>query len=192
MKTPTGRKALSHQRIVQAASQELRRSGLNSVGVADVMKRAGLTHGGFYAHFDSRDTLLAEAMESASQESVARIAADMERLQAQGMSPFRALVELYLGEDHVRDCEHGCPMPAVCAELPHQAPALHEVSRHMLVRLRDGIARTLPANTAPGAAWIVLSTLIGAVQLARALGDTQETSTMLAETRNDLLRRYDV
>src|SRR5260370_11164128 len=112
MKTPVGRKALSHDRIVQAASRVLRREGFNGVGVADVMKSAGLTHGGFYAHFDSRDTLLAEAAETASLDSVARIGGELPRLQARGMSAFRALVEVYLSEDHVRNCEQGCPMPA--------------------------------------------------------------------------------
>ena len=57
-----GRKAISHERIVEAASRDLRRSGFEGVNVAGVMKTAGLTHGGFYAHFESRDALLSEAI----------------------------------------------------------------------------------------------------------------------------------
>ncbi|OXC91401.1 TetR family transcriptional regulator, partial [Achromobacter sp. KAs 3-5] len=67
------RKEQSHERIVDAAARAIRRAGYSGVGVADVMKEAGLTHGGFYAHFPSRDALLAAAMERAGQDGAARL-----------------------------------------------------------------------------------------------------------------------
>lgn len=191
MKTTTGRKALSHQRIVQSASRALRRDGFDGVGVADVMKSAGLTHGGFYAHFDSRDALLVEAMEAASRDIVVLIDTELPRLQAQGMSAFRALVELYLSDGHVHDCEHGCPVPTLCAEIPRQAPAVLEASRHILIRMHALVERVLSAHAPPAAAWAVVGALAGAVQLARALGDSDEARAVLAETRSELLARYD-
>lgn len=191
MKTPAGRKALSHERIVQSASRVLRRDGFTGVGVADVMKSAGLTHGGFYAHFDSRDALLAEAIEAASLDSIARIEAAMPQLQAQGMSAFRALVEAYLSSQHIDDCEQGCPMPALCAEMPRQAPEVRGASRHILKRMHGLVERTLPAHAPPAVAWAVVGALSGAVQLARAFGDTDEGRAVLAQTKDELLARYD-
>lgn len=191
MKTSPGRKALSHERIVQVASQAVRRDGFHGVGVADVMRRAGLTHGGFYAHFESRDALLAEAVAHAGRDLAAGIGAHIERLAAQGMSGLRALIEIYLSEDHVRDCEGGCPAPALCADMPRQAPVVLDASRGVIVSLHGLIRSVLPAGVASEAAWSIASALVGAVQLARALGDTEEGRAVLAATRDELLARYD-
>src|SRR5881409_4097498 len=94
-----GRKEATHERIVDAAARAIRRSGYNGTGVADIMKDAGLTHGGFYAHFDSREAMLAEAADRAGAEAVAasaRIAAAAPPPQA-----LRSLIEAYLSRAHV-------------------------------------------------------------------------------------------
>ena len=93
MSESVGRKAISHERIVEAAARDLRGSGFGGVNVAAVMKIAGLTHGGFYAHFDSRDALLSEAMVRASENAAEAIKTQVEGLQDAGISPFRAFVE---------------------------------------------------------------------------------------------------
>lgn len=192
MKTSAGgRKALSHERIVQAASRIMRRDGFSGVGVADVMKAAGLTHGGFYAHFDSREALLAEAVEAANREIVAVIEAELPRLQSEGISAFRALVELYLSDRHVQNCDRGCPMPALCAEMPRQTASVLKASNRTLLRMHDLVERVMPTGSAPGSAWAVVSALSGAVQLARAFGNTEEARAVLAGTRKELLARYD-
>src|SRR2546421_8204093 len=101
------RKEVTHDRIVEAAARAIRRSGYNGTGVADIMKDAGLTHGGFYAHFGSREAMLAEAADHAGAEAVAASA----RIAASA-SPQRALSELmraYLSKAHVEDVETGCP-----------------------------------------------------------------------------------
>ena len=92
MPRPSSRKALSHERIVDAAARAIRREGYAGVGVADVMKEAGLTHGGFYAHFPSRDALLAAAMERAGRDGAARMSKSMEQRRADGASPLRCLL----------------------------------------------------------------------------------------------------
>src|ERR1043166_7081443 len=112
MKRPATRtKEASHERIVDAAARAIRRSGYVGTGVADIMKDAGLTHGGFYAHFDSREAMLAEAADRAGAEAVAASA----RIAASA-SPERALSELvraYLSKAHVGDVEKGCPVAAL-------------------------------------------------------------------------------
>src|SRR3954464_6851188 len=104
-KSPTRSKEATHQRIVDAAARAIRRSGYNGTGVADIMKDAGLTHGGFYAHFPSREAMLAEAADRAGGESVAM----MERIAATS-PPRHALQDMmqsYLSEAHLEAIETG-------------------------------------------------------------------------------------
>jgi AcrR family transcriptional regulator len=191
MSEPAGRKAVSHERIVEAASRQLRRSGFKGVNVADVMKTAGLTHGGFYAHFGSRDALLSEAMERASESASAAIKARVKGLQETGLSPFRAFVETYLGGAHVEDCERGCPVAALCGDMPLQTVEVVDTSRQVIANLRRLVLQFLPHALPRDTAWSVASMLIGAVQLARALGDSPQARAVIAAVKRDLLERYD-
>src|SRR5882724_1840847 len=104
-------KEATHDRIVETAARAIRRSGYNGTSVADIMKEAGLTHGGFYAHFPSREAMLAEAADRAGAESVAvstRVAATAQPKQA-----LKALVRAYLSDEHVKSVETGCPIAAL-------------------------------------------------------------------------------
>jgi TetR/AcrR family transcriptional regulator, transcriptional repressor for nem operon len=186
-----GRKAISHERIIDAASRDLRRSGFEGVNVATVMKTAGLTHGGFYAHFDSRGALLSAAMMRASETATEAIKTQVESLDDAGMSPFRAFVEAYLSAAHVEDCESGCPVAALCGDMPLQAAAVVETSRHAIGNLRRLVLQFLPRDLPRDMAWSVASMLIGAVQLARALGDTAQARAVIAAAKRDLIERYD-
>jgi TetR/AcrR family transcriptional repressor of nem operon len=186
-----GRKAVSHERILEAASRDLRRSGFEGVNVAAVMKTAGLTHGGFYAHFDSRDALLSEAMLRASETATETIKAQVNSLLDTETSPFKALVETYLSAAHVKDCESGCPVAALCGDMPLQAEGVVETSRHAIGNLRRLLQQFLPRESPRDTAWSVASMLIGAVQLARALGDTPQARAVIAAVKRDLIERYD-
>lgn len=186
-----GRKALSHERIVEAAARDLRRSGFEGVNVAAVMKTAGLTHGGFYAHFDSRDALLSEAVVRASENAAEAIKTQVQSLQEIGISPFRAFIEAYLSAAHVQDCESGCPIAALCGEMPLQAAEVVDTSRHAIGNLRRLVLQFLPRDLPRDSAWSVASMLIGAVQLARALGETSQARAVIAAAKRDLLERYD-
>jgi TetR/AcrR family transcriptional regulator, transcriptional repressor for nem operon len=186
-----GRKAISHERIVDEASHAVRRLGYHGVNVTEVMRAAGLTHGGFYAHFASRDALLSAAVTKAGAEIIDLLHGQIDRLGAVGASPVRALVETYLSMDHVRDCENGCPLPILCAEMPRQASEVIGASRRLIDNLHRLLLEVLPAGTEPNAAWPIASALVGAVQLARALGDGEQASIVLADTKSNLLARYD-
>lgn len=191
MSAPTSRKALSHERIVDAAARAIRREGYAGVGVADVMKEAGLTHGGFYAHFPSRDALLAAAMERAGRDGAARISKSMAQRRADGASPLRAWVESYLSDAHLTGCEGGCPVSALASEIPRQSPEVREVSALRVQRLLEGIQQVLPAGASEHAAVAITSTLVGALQLARALGDNPQGRAILASARQAVLDQYD-
>ena len=185
------RKEVTHQRIVETAARAIRRAGFHGVGVADIMKEAGLTHGGFYAHFASRDALLAEALDQAGRDSAERVAKDAANRQAEGVSAFRALVEGYLSERHLRRAESGCPVAALASEMPRQAPEVRSAAAQRVRSLMARVQQTLPAGTEPGSAGLVAAQLVGTLQLARALGDNAEGKALLGATIRNLLAQYD-
>jgi TetR/AcrR family transcriptional regulator, transcriptional repressor for nem operon len=133
------RKEATHERIVQAAARAIRRSGYSGTGVADIMKDAGLTHGGFYAHFESREAMLAEAADRAGAESVAtleRIASAAPREKA-----LQTLIRGYLSKEHLESAERGCPMAALGSEMPRQAPEVRRAATRRIKEAIDLVAR---------------------------------------------------
>jgi AcrR family transcriptional regulator len=168
----TSSKEATHDRIVDAAAKAIRRSGYNGTGVADIMKEAGLTHGGFYAHFDSREAMLAEAADRAGSEAVAL----MERVAAT-VPPKRALhamIEAYLSEAHVKAIETGCATAALASEMPRQAPEVRHAATRRIKEMIDFLARQSSDWGEPGAharALVTASTMVGALMLARAVDD---------------------
>ena len=192
METAPSRKALTHERILDTAARAIRRAGFHGVGVADIMKEAGLTHGGFYAHFASRDALLAEALEHAGQQSASRIAKGNATRQAHGASPFRALIEGYLSDRHLSGTENGCAVAALASEMPRQAPEVRAAATERVRNLVALVQRSLPADAATGSAAAIASQMVGALQLARALGDNAEGRALLAANRRALLAQHDV
>jgi TetR/AcrR family transcriptional repressor of nem operon len=189
-RTPNSRKEETHERIVDVAARAIRRHGYAGVGVADVMKEAGLTHGGFYAHFDSRDALLVEALERAGRDSASAVTRAAERHARKGVSAFRSLVETYLADGLLASLEAGCPVAALGCDMPRQTPAVREASALRVRRLIAAVRATLP--DAPRAtAGVVAGTLVGALQLARALGDNAEGRALLSAARKALIQQHD-
>ena len=166
------RKEATHERIVGAAARAIRRSGYSGTGVADIMKDAGLTHGGFYAHFASREAMLAEAADQAGAESVAtltRVAAAAPPQQA-----LRSLIRAYLSKEHVEDAETGCPVAALGSEMPRQAASVRRAATRRIKEVIDLVTRYSPDRGEPGSharALTTVATMVGALVLARAVDD---------------------
>jgi AcrR family transcriptional regulator len=185
------RRETTHERIVEVAARALRRNGYAGVGVADVMKQAGLTHGGFYAHFPSRDALLAEALEQAGRDSTALMSRRISQRQARGQSALRALVESYLSETHLHGVEAGCVVAALGSEMHRQTPELLEPSAERVRGLIAMVQQALPEPGTPEQAMVITSTLVGTLQLARTLGDNAQGRALLVAARSALLAQYD-
>ena len=185
------RKQVTHERIVETAARAIRRGGFHGVGVADIMKEAGLTHGGFYAHFASRDALLCEALERAGQDSAARVAKAASSRQARGASALRALVEQYLSDSHLAATEDGCPVAALLSEMPRQSREVSDAAARRVRSLVATVRRTLPSDAGADNAAAIAGQLVGALQLARALGNNAEGKALLAATRRMLLAQHD-
>ena len=184
-----GRKEATHERIVEAAARAIRRSGYNGTGVADIMKDAGLTHGGFYAHFDSREAMLAEAADRAGAEAVAASA----RIAASA-PPQRALSELvraYLTKAHVQNVETGCPVAALGSEMPRQAPEVRRAATRRIKEMIDLVARQSPDWGQPDAherALVTVATMVGALILSRAVDDARLSDAMREAALKHLVR----
>lgn len=184
------RRQQSHERILDAAARALCRDGFAGVGVASVMKDAGLTHGGFYAHFASREALLAEAVEHAGAQSMLRLRERLGARVEEGASPLRALIEEYLSELHVNALDGGCPVAALGPDLQRGEPELRGASWARVQQLLGLVEQSLPPHSAPGSAMVVASTMIGAVQMARMV-DSAERGAMLRHCREALLGQFD-
>lgn len=191
MDTTPGRKQLTHDRIVETAARAIRRGGFQGVGVADIMKEAGLTHGGFYAHFASRDALLCEALERAGRDSAERVAKLTTARQARGASALRALVESYLSDSHLASQEQGCPVAALVSEVPRQSREVAVVAAQRVRGLVAAVQRALPPESAADSAAAIAGQLVGALQLARALGNNAEGKALLAATRRAVLAQHE-
>jgi TetR/AcrR family transcriptional repressor of nem operon len=165
-------KEATHERIVAVAARAIRRSGYDGTGVADIMKEAGLTHGAFYAHFSSREAMLAEAAGQACAETAATVA-DV----VAGARPGQALATMlgaYLSREHVEQVEHGCPLAALGSETSRQTPEVRRVTTRHIKEMIDLVARQSPDWGQPGAherALVTLSTMVGALMLARAVDE---------------------
>jgi TetR/AcrR family transcriptional regulator, transcriptional repressor for nem operon len=171
-KTASRSKEASHGRIVEAASRAIRRSGYHGTGVADIMKAAGLTHGGFYAHFPSREAMLAEAADRAGCESVEQ----MSRIAKSALPEhaLQSMIGAYLSKEHVESVETGCATAALASEMPRQAPEVRRAATRRIKEMIDLVSRQLPDWGKPGAhehALATVATMVGALVLARAVDD---------------------
>jgi len=188
MSTNLTRKEQSHERIVEVAARAIRRAGYRGVGVADIMNEAGLTHGGFYAHFASRDALLIEAMQQASRDNQAALSASIARRVSKGHSPFSALVGAYLHDTHLDRTENGCVVAALASEMNRQSDEVQQEARRRVTYLVEFVRSTLPQNFDPKEAEVITATMVGALQLARTLGGSAGR-TLLAQTRQALIQK---
>lgn len=180
-------KEITHERIVEAAARAIRRSGYNGTSVADIMKAAGLTHGGFYAHFESREAMLAEAADRAGAESVAL----MEHVAATTPpeETLRAMAEAYLAQEHLEGVETGCGTAALVSEMPRQTAEVRRAATRRIKEMIDLVARQLPNWGQPGAheqALVIVAMMVGTLTLARAVDDPKLSEALRDAALNQL------
>jgi TetR/AcrR family transcriptional repressor of nem operon len=171
-RTPGSNKAETHERIVKTAAREIRAHGYDGASVADVMKQAGLTHGGFYAHFESREAMLEEALDCAAGEGRARLTAVGE--QAEPGRGLQAIAASYLSDRHVEHPESGCSLAALGSETRRQSPALRRIATRQVRGLAGLLAAQLPGGDTPDnreRALAMLSAMVGALSLSRVVDD---------------------
>jgi TetR/AcrR family transcriptional repressor of nem operon len=180
----------THARIVKKASVRLREKGAHGIGVADLMKEAGLTHGGFYAHFDSREALVIEAFAYAMDRSTERW-----RKVAEQTAPEKRLatiVETYLTPVHRDDPGHGCAVPTLGAEIARESPKTRKAFSVKLEQMIDMMADQVldvPRKVARKQAIAALTTMMGTLVLSRIAGNGEFSDEILGAGREAVLGR---
>jgi TetR/AcrR family transcriptional repressor of nem operon len=177
-------KARNHERIVEIASARIRESGTATPGVAEIMKAAGLTHGGFYKHFDSRDDLVAEAVEAAvaqGRDSFAEVTEGVE-------DPLAAFVDWYLSPAHRDQPGSGCAVVALGADAARADERVRAVYRGQVERYIAQMEELLGGDgeDARSRAIAAVSTMVGALLIARAVGDEALSEEILREARTSV------
>ncbi len=171
----------THARIVKKASVRLRQKGAHGIGVADLMKDAGLTHGGFYAHFDSREALVIEAFAHAMDRGTERW-----RKLAEQTPPDKrlaAIVDSYLTTVHRDDPGHGCAVPTLGAEIARESPKTRKAD------LLAELIPEVPRKAARKRAMAAIATMMGTVVLARVAGNGEFSDEILGAGRDAVLAR---
>ncbi len=190
MRYDADHKQKTRERVLKAAAKAIRAEGPHKIGVAAVMAEAGLTHGGFYAHFESKDVFVAAAVGQMFAEGRAKLDRSMEgRSPAQGLATY---LGFYLSAAHRDTRTSGCPLPFLSADAPRLAAPSREQFAQGVADLTARLAQVLTQLGRPDAeeaAGSMLSEMVGAVSLARAEPDLARSDAILARTRVSLTRR---
>lgn len=175
--------------ILATAARLIRERGPDRVGVAEVMREAGLTHGGFYAHFASRDALVAEAIrsmfEDGRQKFLTRIGAKT------GLEALKAWIDSYVSREHRDNRGGGCAIAALISDMPRLEPAARAAFDDGIRGIADRLQAHLPARADEHAVFSLMAEMAGAVALARAVGDSQFSDRILKTSRAALKARID-
>jgi TetR/AcrR family transcriptional repressor of nem operon len=180
-----------HRRIVKDGARRVRAKGLTGAAVAAVMQDAGLTHGGFYKHFGSKDKLLVESLSEAFREIAEYMVHVAE--QAPPGTGWKAIVKAYLSPEHCEHPERGCPMAALAPELARADKEMKPAIVAEVANYQSQMLRFMPGRRRVDkerAFFAIFSTLIGAVAIARTLPDATSREIVLASARDFLLRSF--
>lgn len=189
MRYEKGHKEATRARIVEIASRRFRAEGIEAVGVASLMADAGLTHGGFYSHFKTKDALVAAAVGHAMARGDDRLRSIAEK-DSVGLD---GIIDFYLRVEHRDHPERGCAAAALASELPHHPPETRIVAATSLedriALIAEYLPETLSLETRRSRATAIMSVMMGALQLARLATDEQESQRFLtvgARTAHDI------
>ncbi|SDS59919.1 DNA-binding transcriptional regulator, AcrR family [Halopseudomonas sabulinigri] len=173
-------KAKTHQLILEEASRRFRRDGVGATGLQPLMKALGLTHGGFYAHFKSKDELVEKALQHATSNLRASLA-----MHLGPDAPASALIDTYLTPEHRSNPDRGCPLPTMSAELGQRGQASATTDQVVNDRLAN-LADKLDGDDAEDKSVLVLSALVGALLLSRSVSDEALSDHLLNSAREQL------
>jgi TetR/AcrR family transcriptional regulator, transcriptional repressor for nem operon len=184
-------KARIHRRIVKNASRQLRAKGLNGPAVTTVMKASGLTHGGFYRHFGSRDDLVVEAIEESLQELRDRLIAAAK--DAEPGEGWKAMVRSYLSLERCDHLDDGCPIAALAPDIARTGPVMKQRSSAAILRFRQELLPFMPGKNAETKATnflAIISSMVGTIAIARTMPDPAVRQRILNCVRDHLLASF--
>ncbi|WP_421934818.1 TetR/AcrR family transcriptional regulator [Phenylobacterium sp.] len=190
MRYDAAHKEKTRKRVLKVAAKAIRTQGPHRVAVAGVMAKAGMTHGGFYVHFASKDAFLAATVDHMFIDGFGQVLPNMEaRDPAEAL---RIYIDWYLSPAHRDNRSQGCPLPYLVADAPRLPKAARRRVAQGMEELRQAIARKVAGLGLPKAdaeAQSIVAALVGAIALARAEPDRQLSDRILADTHGALMRR---
>ena len=179
--------AATRQRIITAAAAAFRKNGIAETGLSDLMAGAGLTHGGFYRHFDSKDQIVAEACTVAAEALVEQLAAAAAKKPRRGL---KTIVENYLSVAHRNEPEDGCPLSALGSEIARADEKTRAAATQAFLRLVGVIGAQFgkaPPHVARRRALVAATTMIGALTMSRIVTDSELSAGILREAKKQLV-----
>jgi len=191
MRYPPEHKAEVHQKIVKDASRRVRAEGLTGAAVASVMRDTGLTHGGFYKHFGSKDELLTESLREAFRDISDKLVRAAE--QPHSEAAWKAIVKSYLSLEYCDHIERGCPLPALAPEMARGTKKMRAQIFAELVKYKDRMVPFMPGQRTAdkeSAFFSIFSTMIGATEIARMLPEPAMREKVLTSAKDFLLRSF--
>jgi TetR/AcrR family transcriptional repressor of nem operon len=184
-------KAEVHRKILKDASRRVRAEGIAGAAVSSVMRDSGLTNGGFYKHFASKDELLAESLSEAFRETADGLTRVAEK--SKPGTAWKAIVKAYLSPEHCDHAGFGCPLAALAPELARADHAIKTPIHREILKYKNRMLPLMPGRRAADRARafsVIFSTMIGAIAVARILPDQAERARVLASARDFLLRSF--
>src|ERR1700756_1650275 len=184
-------KTRTRDRIVRNAARKLRAEGLSGPGVASVMKASGLTVGGFYKHFRSKDELRADAIEEGFSESSEKIYSSLQNVSREDR--WKELVRLYLSPEHCDHPDSGCPVAALATEMARTKLGVRKRISGLIKDRAERWVEFMPGRTATERqqnCFVIFSAMAGAVSVARILTEPADRRKVLADMRDHLLRSF--
>ncbi len=184
-------KKRTREKVLDAAARTIRAEGPDRVGVAAIMAEAGLTHGGFYAHFGSKDELVTEAI----RQMFAGLG-ERRRKWTDDKPPkegLRDYIKFYLSRSHRDGRGEGCPLPALAADLPRLPEPARQVFGEGIARMTASMAELLAAIDWPEPETVavgLVSEMVGAVSLARSVADVEQSDRILKTSRDEIISRF--
>jgi len=191
MRYPPQHKVEIRQKIVKDAARRVRAEGLTGAAVSAVMRDTGLTHGGFYKHFGSKDELLMESVREAFHQITAYLAHAGEK--SESGTAWKAIVKTYLSQEHCDHAECGCPFAALGPELARADNAIKVQLLGELINYKNRLLPFMPGRRTADkerAFFSIFSTMIGAIEIARILPATAMRERVLATARDFLCRSF--
>jgi TetR/AcrR family transcriptional regulator, transcriptional repressor for nem operon len=191
MRYPPDHKAEIHEQIVKDASRRIRSEGMTGIAVSAMMRDSGLTHGGFYKHFGSKDELLMESLSEAFQEIADRLTQAAE--QSKPEMAWKVIVKTYLSLEYCDHVEYGCPLPALAPELARTDKAMKPRIFEELKKYRSRMLPFMPGQRTADkerAFFSIFSTMVGAIEIARMMPDPVMRERVLASAKDLLFRSF--
>lgn len=180
-----------HRKIVKGASRQLRKKGLNGPTVAALMKSSGLTHGGFYKHFSSRDDLVLEAVEESLRE-LTEMLLDA-AVHSGSRDAWKAMVTAYLSIERCDRAEIGCPIAALAPDIARTPPPMKQRISAAILKFRAELIPYMPGRSEEEKRanfLMILTSIVGAIVIARTMPDVGVRQAILNTVRDRLLASF--